>query len=142
MYTLNGWWFLSSSGSYSPVFTVVGSSHLPRTGTKHSLYSCLDGLCNNFPYTRTTHGGRTTSIIFVFSLYVCILSLKNKKLGVVETKAKHKKGYKNCVPTLLSLSRLKRYIIPDASVAHRVVCVCVLVFFVMRRAKQNVQHET
>ena len=24
MYTLNGWWFLSSSGSYPPVFTVVG----------------------------------------------------------------------------------------------------------------------
>ena len=24
MYTLNGWWFLSSSGAYPPVFTVVG----------------------------------------------------------------------------------------------------------------------
>ena len=23
MYTLNGWWFLSSGGSYPPVFTVV-----------------------------------------------------------------------------------------------------------------------
>ena len=23
MYTLNGWWFLSSSGSYPPVFTVL-----------------------------------------------------------------------------------------------------------------------
>ena len=24
MYTLNGWWFLSSGGSYPPVFTVGG----------------------------------------------------------------------------------------------------------------------
>ena len=25
MYMLNGWWFLSSGGSYPPVFTVVQS---------------------------------------------------------------------------------------------------------------------
>ena len=29
MYMLNGWWFLSSGGSYPPVFTVAGLSPLP-----------------------------------------------------------------------------------------------------------------
>ena len=28
MYTLNGWWFLSSGGAYPPVFTVDVSTHV------------------------------------------------------------------------------------------------------------------
>ena len=31
MYTLNGWWFLSSSGAYPPVFMVVLSLDLQNT---------------------------------------------------------------------------------------------------------------
>ena len=34
MYTLNGWWFLSSGGSYPPVFTVGSSSEGPTVATK------------------------------------------------------------------------------------------------------------
>ena len=37
MYTLNGWWFLSSGGSYPPVFTVVTRSGL------HAVASCALG---------------------------------------------------------------------------------------------------
>ena len=32
MYTLNGWWFLSSGGSYPPVFMVDGAHRLHYVG--------------------------------------------------------------------------------------------------------------
>ena len=41
MYTLNGWWFLSSGGSYPPVFMVDGYLEtvvICRTAEKNKLY--------------------------------------------------------------------------------------------------------
>ena len=42
MYTLNGWWFLSSGGSYPPVFTVAEPESLASLGG--SAPGVVDGI--------------------------------------------------------------------------------------------------
>ena len=42
MYTLNGWWFLSSGGSYPPVFMVATRMLSKTTGTE---YGCDHDRC-------------------------------------------------------------------------------------------------
>ena len=63
MYTLNGWWFLSSGGSYPPVFTVgklksyLDYIHLPGLSSLPFLVTVMLNLAPNNQLGKLDHIG-------------------------------------------------------------------------------------
>ena len=51
MYMLNGWWFLSSSGSYPPVFMVVPHKFL-KTYTSQESFRVLEKCTAGYIWTQ------------------------------------------------------------------------------------------